>query len=80
MRQRDPVLPNKLSSLEKVLPDRLIAFALGSPPHALVAAVDVDDLLGTVPAEDGVLLGLTHRSTSHAMVLVETCSLVQPSH
>jgi len=80
MRERNPILPSKLSPLGDVLPDRLIAFALGSPPHALVAAVDVDDLLGTVPAEDGFLLGLTHRSTSHAMVLVETCSLVQPSH
>jgi hypothetical protein len=69
MRERNPILPSKLSPLGDVLPDRLIAFAFGSPPHALVAAVDVDDLLGTIPAEDGFLLGLTHRSTSHAMVL-----------
>jgi hypothetical protein len=33
-------------------PDWCIALALGSTAHALVAAVDVDDLLETVPAED----------------------------
>jgi hypothetical protein len=58
--QRNPVLPSNLLSLDDVLPDRLIAFALGSSPHALVAAVDVDDLLGTVPADDGFLFILAH--------------------
>jgi hypothetical protein len=67
MSQRNPVLPHGLSPLDDVLPpDRLIAFALGSSPHARVAAVDVDDLLGAVPAENRFLLALEHARLSLA--------------